>query len=488
MSDLDQELWIYNGTDAVTLFPIDTQLCKDLEKSSNMETCDLQTRLIEPLVYMTMRGLRVASDGIERVSREVQEKIDALQVEIERESDGWVKLPNSNKQCREYFYGHLGVSAYKNMKTGQVTVDKNALRKLARPTRQRPGYALASKILEYRQRRKMQGTYYKVALDEDGRLRGSFNPVGAADSGRVSCSKTPWDTGCNAQTLPPEFRNYILADEGCVLYQVDLSQAENRIVAYLAPEPKMIEAFESGVSIHRQTAGLIFSKPPSEISEEKGSSELGGGRWSEYDWGKRMNHACNYGMSHVQAALLYEIAEAEAKSLIEAYFRVYPGVREYHRWITKRLGDARTLVNLYGRKRKFLGKWDNHLLKEAYSFIPQSSVADKIHRDCIIPIYYNQKEFGSVDLLLDLHDAIYFQIPLSVPWAEHVRILDAVRGLLEKPLSWMGREFTIPAAFSVGRSFGDMKELDAITQDALREVWNQTKEMLPGEYSPISEA
>ena len=81
-----------------------------------------------------------------------------------------------------------------------------------------------------------------------------------------------------------------------LLYEVDLSQAENRIVAYLAPDRGMQSAFEQGIDIHALTAAHILSIPVGEISDEEGSSPVGPSHASQRDIGKAGNHSLNYGM------------------------------------------------------------------------------------------------------------------------------------------------------------------------------------------------
>ena len=96
----------------------------------------------------------------------------------------------------------------------------------------------------------MKSHFIDVTLDTDKRLRCSFNPVGT-ESGRLSSSETIFGTGTNMQNLPMEFRQYLIADDDCMLFNIDLSQAENRIVAYISPEPNMINAFETNIDLHR---------------------------------------------------------------------------------------------------------------------------------------------------------------------------------------------------------------------------------------------
>jgi len=120
----------------------------------------------------------------------------------------------------------------------------------------------------------------------------------------------------------------------------------------------------------------------------------------------------------------------------------------------------RTLTNCFGRKRKYYGRWDDSLFKEAYSFIPQSTVADKINRHGMLPIWRDQETFQNVELLNQVHDSIVFQIPLSIGLAEHEKLLRKIKRLLEQPIEWLGTSFVIPAEFEVGTCLGALKKLD----------------------------
>lgn len=104
-----------------------------------------------------------------------------------------------------------------------------------------------------------------------------------------------------------------------------------------------------------------------------------------------------------------------------------------------------TLTNLFGRKYTFKSRWGDDLFRDAFAFIPQSTVADKINRHGILYIYYNNDLFHPVELLNQIHDSILFQIPLSVGWEEHCRMLKLLVESLESPLEWRGRSFKIPA-------------------------------------------
>lgn len=278
------------------------------------------------------------------------------------------------------------------------------------------------------------------------------------------------------QNLPPGMKRFLLPDPNYILYNIDLSQAENRVVAYIAPEPTMIEAFESGADIHKLTASLIFNKPVDQISDEDGSCSIGGGVYSERFWGKKANHGLNYDLGYKTFSYYYEIPENEGKYIVDMYHKSYPGIRQMHLWIQRMLQTNRTLVNLFGRKRTYLGRWDDELFKEAYSFIPQSTVADKINRHGIMHIWDHPGIYGPAEILNQVHDSIVLQIPVTVSWQGHAKILLDLVQSLEQPLTWKSLQFSIPADVSIGLNLKNMEKVDLKNEDpanVLREAYRK---------------
>tara|TARA_R100001086_G_scaffold151505_1_gene80533 strand:- start:10 stop:855 length:846 start_codon:yes stop_codon:yes gene_type:complete len=242
------------------------------------------------------------------------------------------------------------------------------------------------------------------------------------------------------QNQPSDMKNLMLADEGHVIINQDLGQAENRVVAYVAGEPKMIDAFETGVDIHSQTASMIYNIPIDGVSEQ------------QRDWGKRANHGLNYDLGYRTFAIYYQIPENEAAFLVERYHSIYPGVREWHSTIRSSLSkDNRVLINCYGRGRRFLDRWGHDLFKVAYSYIPQSTVGEKMNQDGVVFLYKRQDLFGEIQFLNTVHDSIQYQLP----YANKARVVEAIKELkknLESPLSWRGKEFSIPVDTEIGFS------------------------------------
>jgi len=448
----NEMFWKYNAKDSIVLLECFRKQVKELKAQENLETYKHQRNLIEPLLFMTEHGMNIDSEGMQRRSNELAVEIRGLENELINECGKPIN-PQSPKQLKEYFYEEEGLKAYKSRKTGNPTTNEKALKRI-----KAKGYKEADLILKIRGLQKFKGTYLDAKLSEDGRLRSSFNPVGTT-TGRLSSSKDIFDRGMNVQNLPYKMRKFIQPDEGYVMYEIDLGQAENRIVAYGGPSPNMMQAFEEGMDIHCRTAGLVFGMDWKEVQEledeyeEVGKPEgpneycpdIGQGNKTYRDWGKQANHAFNYGMKYRKAALNWEIPEKEAKWIYERYHEVYPGVQDrFHNWIDASLNKNRTIENLLGRKRKFFKHW-NTIKKDAYAHFAQSTVADIINRYGVCGIYYDQERFSEVTLLSQVHDSVWIQIPRQLGWAEHERLLSEVCDLMEPTLNARGGDFVIPA-------------------------------------------
>lgn len=451
--------WHYNGMDTIATAAAHPKQIEDLQRQGNIETYDRQRKLIPPLLYMMERGIKVDVSGMLDEQKKIGSYIDET-AEVLNRKVGFELNYNSPKQLQEYFYRELGIKPYKkrNAKGQWVeTADEDAMKRLARK-----GHDEARIILDLRRARKRLSTYLNIGkVDKDGRYRSSYKPVGA-ETGRLSSGETIFGTGGNQQNWPHDLLRFFLFDKGYIGYSFDLSQIENRIVAYVGGIIPMIEAFETGKDLHRLTASMIFGKPYDEISDEDGSSALGDGHQSERFWGKKGNHAVNYDYGYKSFALEYEITESEAKYIIERIHTAYPQIRQgYHPLIQSMLKKDRIVINLFGRKRIFMGPIIPNppsaplaacvaTYRKGYAHLPQSTTADKINEQGVEYIYYNQQWFEPVELLTQVHDSVVFQIPLSTPWKQHAEILLKIKKSLETPIYWRDIEIIVPADLSIG--------------------------------------
>ncbi len=472
----DEDYWLYNAKDSLVLMEILPKQLEQIMKLDNLDTYKNQVKLIEPLTFMGERGIRLDVEGMNKESDRLEKSIIKLREEVFKLSDEMITNPNSTKQLRDYFYITKGISAYKHK--GAITTNDTALRRISIK-----GFREADVIREIRKQTKYRSTYLTINTGKDGRLRCSFNPVGTK-TGRLSSSANIFDEGTNMQNLPHKFMKYLLADEGYIIYDIDLEQAENRIVAYLAPERNMMRAFEDGIDIHSLTAALVFRKDVKDISNVDGSSVLGNREQSERFWGKTCNHALNYDIGYRKFSLEYELPESEAKLLRAEYHRAYPGIKLYHNWVDTELYESRSLVNLLGRKRYFMDRWSSALKREAYNFIPQSTVGDIINKYGINALYYDQKKYKYLELQNQVHDNIVFQIPISIGWEAHGEIINNIKESLEITLNHRGREFVIPIACKLGYNLYDVKKIKLTNQeDVGQEIERATEEIKEGTVS-----
>ena len=486
-----EEWWNYNGMDSIVPSEALPKQLAVLRQQENEATYNRQRRLIKPLIYMSERGIKVDVQGMLDYKDQQQDELDSLALELNEEV-GYEINYNSPKQMAHYFYTELKHKPYKKKTAGgqyTTTTDVDALKRLARKD-----VKAARIMLDIRSLSKRVSTYLNIGkVDKDGRYRSSYKPVGA-ETGRLSSGETIFGTGGNQQNWPHDLLRFFLFDEGYIGYSIDLSQIENRIVAYVGGVIPQIEAFEQGIDLHRLTASVIFGKPYDQISGEDGSSVLGDGRQSERFWGKKGNHATNYDVGFKTFALKNEMGEIEAKATIERIHKGYPQIRGgFHQLIQNMLKRNRTVTNLFGRTRLFLGPIiPSHpfvpagacanTYREAYAQLPQSTCADKINEQGLEYVYYNQHLFKPIELLAQIHDSIVFQIPLSVPWEEHAKMLSLIKASLETPLEWHGTEIKTPCDIAIGLNMckSDMIELKSkevpgnvnLFADKLKETYN----------------
>ncbi|MBU2395687.1 MAG: hypothetical protein KKH70_20325, partial [Gammaproteobacteria bacterium] len=457
-----EQWWNYNGMDSIATSAAHPRQIEVLEKQDNITTYNRQRKLIEPLIYMSERGIKVDVAGMVTFKDKEEKQLEQLNEQL-KSIVGFDINPNSPQQLMNYFYKLCGIKPYKKKNAqGQYvdTSDVTALKRIAR--RGIEGSDAARIMLDIRSLSKRISTYLNIGkVDEDGRYRSSYNPVGA-ETGRLSSGQTIFKTGGNQQNIPHDILRFFLFDEGYIGYSIDLSQIENRIVAYVGGVISQIEAFETGIDLHRLTASIIFNKPYDQISAEDGSSDLGDGRQSERYWGKKGNHAINYDVSYKKFGLINELSETDSKQVLASVHRGYPQIKGgYHAVIQEMLRKDRTVTNLFGRHRLFLGPVFpqppyissyacEETFRQSYAHLPQSTTADKINEQGVEYVYYNQDLFSSIELLAQIHDSIVFQVPLTTSWIKQAEMILLIKKSLEAPLSWHGTKFSTPCDLSMG--------------------------------------
>lgn len=200
--------WTYNGKDSVAAL----RCWHSLREEVKVKGYDQQYRDyiddIPALMYMMCRGVPIDGKALEKVRLHVEGKL----AEKERELTELVGFPLnalSSKQMINYFYVVQGYKPYFSPKTKKPTVDDLALTRIIHKHKSKP----AKCVQEIRRLSKLKGTYYEVEYDEDNRLRTSYNPAGSGH-GRLSSTKTVFNTGLDMQNLDPEFKAFIVPGRG----------------------------------------------------------------------------------------------------------------------------------------------------------------------------------------------------------------------------------------------------------------------------------
>ena len=444
--------WEYNGKDSMVTYEIYWKLHRELELQGSLRTYEHQISLFEPFLNIALTGFKMDKEAMKKLNDEALIDLEKMQKEIDA-LVGHSINPNSSQQLMHYFYSEKGYRPY--TKKGRMTTDVDALKRL-----KAKGDRVASKVLEYRKLKKMSSTYLDVMLDEDNRMRCFWKLSGTA-FGRLASAKTSFDTGNNMQNQPHKMYPYMLFDDGYVGYQMDLEQAENRIVAVLAEDEKMIEAFDTGMDIHALTASFTFGIPYEQTIEDDKNEvlvDIGSGEFTARYWGKKANHGLNYGMGSGLFALKYEITMKEAKFFVNKYHSIYPSVKLWHNKIHDTLYKKRFLENPFGRKMFFLNFLTYDVLKEAYACLPQSTVPDLINRG-VLHLYH---KWNDVVILNQVHDSIVFEIPYNLGWEYHAKVLKSLQNFLAQPLKFGNYTINMPTSIEMYKgNMGNGKEIKA---------------------------
>ena len=460
-----------------------------------------RTMFILPvLMFMQTRGVAVSKALLDETKLDVLAKQARLQAEL-NELAGMELNVNSPKQCCQYFYEKLGVKAYTN-KQGNPTVDDKALQSMVRGIVGRPSIREAKLVQEIRALAKLYGTYLNIEFDEDGRMRGSYNPRGTK-FGRLSSSKTIFGTGMNFQNLPQEFKKFLIPDPGYVFVEMDKRQAEWVVVAYASGDANMIDAIEKGIDVHTATACRMFNVTPEIVKRDhklcshetnpdtifrlrQNDSELSQvmrPTWpramSLRQCGKKSNHGLNYDEGPYGFAMTNEIEITEAKKLVAMYHTIYPGIRLWYEAVKEELKrNNRLLRNCFGRAVRFMGTWGDDLWKAAYAMVPQSTVVDGLNEG-MERIYEDNELCGAQgyngDVLAQVHDSVLMQFPIEFVTRREVfeAVINKTRDYTSPVMKYHGREFKIATDYKFGFNWGgfdpDHNPLGMIELDTFEE-------------------
>ena len=295
---------------------------------------DIEIPLARVLAEMELCGFKIDPVGIQRYGEDLKEAADVLQLRIYSYAGEEFNI-GSPKQLGEVLFEKMGLPKSRKNKTGYST-DAEALQKLITK------HPIIEDILDYRQVTKLKSTYADgliKATDAYGRVHSVLNQTGTA-TGRLSSSEP------NLQNIPVrtelgrEFRKFFIPkNEEYVLIDADYSQIELRLLAHVADDRALIEAFLSGEDIHTMTAAKVFGVPYEEVSSDLRKKA------------KAVNFGIMYGIGEYSLSEDLGISRAQAKAYIDSYFEKFPQIRSYLDRVQEEAKRDGFVCTLFGRRR-----------------------------------------------------------------------------------------------------------------------------------------
>lgn len=378
---------------------------------------EVELPLISVLAHMEREGINLDVPTLKELSANLQTDITNVEKEI-YEHAGFKFNIASPKQVGDVLFEVLKISPdkAKKTKTGQYATGEDVLLKLEHT------HPIVAKILDYRELNKLKNTYVdtlpELVNKQTGHIHTSYNQV-VAVTGRLS-SDNP-----NLQNIPIRTERgrqirkaFIPRDKDHILLSADYSQIELRIVASISGDPNMCDAFQKGKDIHTATAAKVFGVAEADVTKEM--------RYKS----KSVNFGIIYGQGAFGLAENLGIPRAEAKSLIDNYFKEYPSIKSYmdneinfareNGYVETLLGRKRWLRDITSQNQTVRGFAERNAINAPI----QGSAADMI-KIAMINIHHelNNRKLRT-RMLLQVHDELVFDV--------YKPELDIVKPIIEK--------------------------------------------------------
>lgn len=391
-SDLIRSVFVLPKVSAVLL--------DNIKKNNQQELLrDIELPLAEVLAHMENLGFKIDTAGIKNFAEELSKKIIAIENDI-YDSVGYEFNINSPKQLAIALFEELGLKGGKKTKTGYST-NAEVLEKL------RFEHPVIELILEYRTLTKLKSTYCDglvKQVSDDGRVRSHFKQT-ETRTGRISSTEP------NLQNIPVKtdigknLRKFFIAKDGHVLVDADYSQIELRVLAHMADDKNMIEAFINSDDIHKITASQVFNIPLDMITPIMRNRA------------KAVNFGIVYGISAFSLSQDIGVSVKEAKAYIDGYLEHYKGVAAYMEDIVdsaKKNGYVETMF----KRRRYLPELmsSNFNLRSfgkrvAMNMPIQGTAADIIKLAMINVSNRLKNENLNSKLILQVHDELIIEAP-----------------------------------------------------------------------------
>lgn len=395
----------YAAEDADITYQLAQKLMPEIvEKEAKQLLDEIEIPLINVLSDMEREGVKINKEFLIQYSKELETDIAALEKRI-IELAGKPFNIASPKQLGEILFDHLQLDPKaKKTKTGQYQTGEDVLQKLSE-------HEIVQCILDVRQLSKLKSTYVdslpELINPKTGRVHTSFNQAVAA-TGRLS------STNPNVQNIPirtdkgKEIRKaFIPRNEDYVLLSADYSQIELRIIAAMAHEEAMIEAFKNNLDIHAATAAKVYGIPLEEVTSTQRRNA------------KAVNFGIIYGQSAFGLAESLGIPRKEAAQIIDEYWKQYPRIKAYMSETINTAKEYGYVETLKGRRRYLRDINSANFTvrgfaeRNAINAPIQGSAADMI-KIAMINIFARMKnsksEIQKSKMILQVHDELLFDV------------------------------------------------------------------------------
>ena len=373
-------------------------------KKNGMEKLyyEIELPLCGVLQRMEKEGIAIDEAQLQQFGQMLTQRIADCEKLIYGYSDGPFNI-NSTRQLGELLFDKLGLPPVKKTKTGYST-NADVLEKL------RSKHPIIPAIMDYRMLTKLKSTYAEGlthAICADGRIRTTFQNLVTA-TGRLSSTEP------NLQNIPvrtdmgAEIRKMFVPKEGHVLVDADYSQIELRVLAHIAGDSVMQEAFRSGMDIHTVTASQVFGVSSENVTPLQRRNA------------KAVNFGIVYGISEFSLAEDIGVSRYEAKDYIESYLAHYAGVGNYMKQVVIDARETGYTQTMYGRKRYIPElKSSNFNIRSGAERIAlntpiQGTAADLIKLAMIRVDKALRENFPDAKLLLQVHDELIVECPETV--------------------------------------------------------------------------
>ena len=409
----------YAAADAEVCLRLKPLLEKELGEKRQLRLYhELEMPLIPVLAEMEMAGVCLDREFLGAMSRDLASRLEAIEAEIYRQVGHSFNI-NSTQQLAAALFQDLKLAPpgrSRRTTAGKYSTAASVLDEL------RHAHPVVDMILEQREIAKLKSTYSDALPRQvnpaTGRVHTSYNQTGSV-TGRLASSEPNLQNIPIRSELGREIRRAFVATPGHVLLSVDYSQIELRIVAHMAEDQAMIQAFLEDQDIHAATAAAIRGIALREVTSDVRRQA------------KAVNFGLIYGMSPYGLSRSTDLTLAEAEEFVRTYFERFPGVRAYLEQTRRLAADQGYVETLLGRRRYFpqlargagtIPEARSRAEREAINAPIQGTAADII-KLAMIRIPSALREAGlSGQMLLQVHDELVLECPKK-ELAEAARIV-----------------------------------------------------------------